>query len=1007
MPIYCPDVASTLCERNGTQLGWVSPFRLSAKHSIVAVNSLATVPPAMHATTEVMMTVANTNVQSCASDWHYRVTAPAASGHPVRKRVVILIVGLLVAWGLVAATAFAQTVDPDSTFSDLSTEYDGGVANPTDGSTGNVLQQTLIAAYFWGAAHGGARATVVVSSDYPIHGSRILVPGNVNLICSSYAPQTYTGGCAIYQTDPGNNTAIGGSPLLVADFSIGVLADHKTWCSFFDNPQKPGCTIINSAGASISGFTLYGSGASAGGNDIGIRVAADNVHVQDTSITGFFGGPGIQHVVGVNSSYDWNYGTNVDTWWCANPSQLTPQNLAAALLKFDGNLGGMDLMMVDGEASHNQYSTGCAFARSFNVSLEYPHLAAMNVGGAGNLIESNLLQVDGIGLIANGMEHRILSNRVEYQAREAISSQGNASIFADNRITSACLDPNLANLRPGSPDNGIPRYPSTQQFLRAGYIIMDPSGNIEQVISGNQGGNAGTSDTSVPDWAVQPGGTVETTGLTWENIGPWTPGLTDSTDPGPVPALVNGLCYPVTDIGQGNTWSDNQVGEEVEVDGWSYSRGSYKIIYPGVIRGNTCPRDWPDAYGNGQCWWGGDLYSNGGPAYLAPNGREITSSGGGTAWVGDYSIVALTDATPRHYNNFQGMSVGQSFRVTSTDVANVIDPWPFGVYGHPGVLTCTGGALVVKPGNYYDFLYETANVTQVNCPPESPTGPNSSLASVLPGSLTFASQVDGTTSVAQAVTVTNSSNAAALSLALSVSGDFAQTTTCGGSIAAGGSCTVSVVFTPTTAGVRAGALTITDNVSGLSQTVALAGLGTELSSASPTIVLSSSVNSLQVPASGQTATANIHITPQNGFLGTVNLTCQVVAEASQTPIASPICSLIATQVQISDDGGSASKLLISTLGASVATVHSKNVHFGGVSLAGLGLLGLLPFRRWRRRVSLVYLSLPLAIGMIGCGLNLNPSSAAASGATGSGYKVVITATSGTRTTSITVPLDVQ
>jgi hypothetical protein len=947
------------------------------------------------------MTVANTTVQSCASDWHLlrrRVTAPAAAGRTARKRVVIRIVGLLVTWGLVTATAFAQTADRDSTFSDLSTEYDGGVANPTDGSTGTVLQQTLFAAYFWGAAHGGARATVVVSSAYPIYGSRILVPGNVDLICSSYAPRTYTGGCALYQTDPGNNTASGGSPLLVADFSIGVLADHKTWCSLFDTPQKPGCTIINSGGASISGFTLYGGGASAGGSDVGIRVAADNVHVQDTAITGFFGGPGIEHVVGVNCSYDWNYGTNVDTWWCANPSQLT------------GSFGGMDLMMIDGEASHNQYSTGCSFARSFHISLDYPHLAAMNVGGAGNLIESNLLQADGVGLIAAGMEHRIISNRVEYQAREAIISYGNSSIFADNRITSACLDPNLANLRPGSPDNGIPLYPSTQQFLPIGYIIMDPSGNIEQVISGNQAGNGGTSDAIVPDWAVQPGGITETAELTWKNIGPWKPGLTDSTDAGPVPRLVSGICYPVADVGQLNTWSANQVSEEVGINGWSYSRGSYAIVYTGAIAGNTCAQDWPDAYGNGQCWWGGDLYSNGGPPFLAPNGREIASSGGGTAWVGDYSVVALTDAIPRHYNNFQGMSVGQSFRVTSTDVANVIDPWPVngypGLYGHPRVRTCTGGPLIVKPDNYYDFLYETAEVTQVNCPPDSQTGPSSGLASILPGNLTFASQVDGTTSVAQAVTVTNFGDAA-LSVALSVSGDFAQTTTCGGSIAARTNCTVSVVFTPTTAGVRAGALTITDNVSGLSQTVALAGFGTELSGASATIVLSSSVNSLQVPASGQTAAADIHITPQNGFLGTVNLTCQVVAEASQTPIASPLCSLVAAQVQISDNTGSASKLLISTQGASVAAAHSKNAHFGGMSLAGLGLLGLLPFRRWRKRVSLVYLSLPLAIGLIGCGLNLNPSGAAASKASGNAYKVVITANSGNRTTSITVPLEAQ
>src|ERR1700748_542675 len=40
---------------------------------------------------------------------------------------------------MMPTTSLAQTPDPDSVFSDLSPEYDGGVANPTDGSTGNVL----------------------------------------------------------------------------------------------------------------------------------------------------------------------------------------------------------------------------------------------------------------------------------------------------------------------------------------------------------------------------------------------------------------------------------------------------------------------------------------------------------------------------------------------------------------------------------------------------------------------------------------------------------------------------------------------------------------------------------------------------------------------------------------------------------------------------------------------------------------------------------------------------
>jgi hypothetical protein len=318
------------------------------------------------------MTFGDNTLNACPEEHPslpYRDATRATTQSATRRWILALSARMLVACViLLPVTVFAQTTDPNSTFSDLSTAYDGGVANPTDGSTGNVLQQTLFAAYFWSLAHGGARATVVVSSQYPIGGSRILVPGNIDLVCSSYSPQTYTGGCRIFQTDPGNNTATGGSPLLMADYSIGVLPDHKTWCSINDKPQQPGCTIINSSGASIRGFTLYGGGYKAGGADVGIRVAAASINVQDTAITGFFGGPGIQNIAGLNNSYDWNYGTNVNTWWCANPSQLTSQNLQAALTKTDGNLGGMDLVMVDGEASNNQYSTGCSFTKSYTVS---------------------------------------------------------------------------------------------------------------------------------------------------------------------------------------------------------------------------------------------------------------------------------------------------------------------------------------------------------------------------------------------------------------------------------------------------------------------------------------------------------------------------------------------------------------------------------------------------------------------------------------------------------------
>jgi len=94
-----------------------------------------------------------------------------------------------------------------------------------------------------------------------------------------------------------------------------------------------------------------------------------------------------------------------------------------------------------------------------------------------------------------------------------------------------------------------------------------------------------------------------------------------------------------------------------------------------------------------------------------------------------------------------------------------------------------------------------------------------------PTSLTFASQAVGTTSAAQTMTLTNTGTAALNVTSIAASAQYAQTNTCGSSVAAGANCTISVTFTPTATGSRPGTITITDNATGSPQTVSLAGTG--------------------------------------------------------------------------------------------------------------------------------------------------------------------------------------
>jgi FlaG/FlaF family flagellin (archaellin) len=126
--------------------------------------------------------------------------------------------------------------------------------------------------------------------------------------------------------------------------------------------------------------------------------------------------------------------------------------------------------------------------------------------------------------------------------------------------------------------------------------------------------------------------------------------------------------------------------------------------------------------------------------------------------------------------------------------------------------------------------------------------------------LTFGSQMLGTSTPAQSVTLTNNGNTALSITSLAVTGanpgDFPETNTCGGSVAAGGSCTLSVMFTPMAVGSRTAAVTISDNAAGSPQTVSLTGTGTN-----PTVNLSANTlafgnQNLGTTSSPQSVTLN-------------------------------------------------------------------------------------------------------------------------------------------------------
>jgi len=102
-------------------------------------------------------------------------------------------------------------------------------------------------------------------------------------------------------------------------------------------------------------------------------------------------------------------------------------------------------------------------------------------------------------------------------------------------------------------------------------------------------------------------------------------------------------------------------------------------------------------------------------------------------------------------------------------------------------------------------------------------------AKLSPTNLTFGTVTIGTTSPAQAATLTNLGTTTLNITDIAITGtdaeDFAQTHTCGSLLAAGASCGITVMFKPTASGARTAALNVSDSPSASRPKVYLSGTG--------------------------------------------------------------------------------------------------------------------------------------------------------------------------------------
>jgi hypothetical protein len=223
-----------------------------------------------------------------------------------------------------------------------------------------------------------------------------------------------------------------------------------------------------------------------------------------------------------------------------------------------------------------------------------------------------------------------------------------------------------------------------------------------------------------------------------------------------------------------------------------------------------------------------------------------STAGGITVLTGSPTVVLSSNLIVQNPAEvIYSPNTNQSLVATSHDVllttgtAGVLDAKYSPVFGgpaigagiaHAGILRDLAGNPRAQSGaeDAGAILYSSSS---------TPTGPTATLSAI---NLNFGNETINSRSAAQSVILSNSGTSALSISKMAVSGadasSFLLSNNCGSSLAAGQSCVIQVQFQPAATGALAGTVSITDNASNPSQSLALSGTG--ISAASPSIAIS-------------------------------------------------------------------------------------------------------------------------------------------------------------------------
>jgi hypothetical protein len=387
-----------------------------------------------------------------------------------------------------------------------------------------------------------------------------------------------------------------------------------------------------------------------------------------------------------------------------------------------------------------------------------------------------------------------------------------------------------------------------------------------------------------------------------------------------------------------------------------------------------------------------------------------TDQQGAPSEVWSAGVQSIGDAAGVFQISCSGLPAGASCQFQGISTVSV----PGG--GFQNVLFDILTTLATPTGTYAFSITATDGVSTLTSPGQLQVTAAPSQLAINPASLTFSPTLDGSTSPAQTITITNTTNSPVSPFVIGPPannspsvGNFQNVSACGAAIAANSSCTVQVTFAASQPG------TVTDFISfggsaGFVQ-VPLAATAADIA-----IQSASGGSTSATIVAGQFAVFNLQVSPSL-FQGTVSMSCTAAIAHGTCSVPGSVTvsgnAPVPFQVTVTTSAATSAIIGLPRLGnvpkRRFATVVTLLVVITSLAL----VVGIRSDSRKMTRVFLLFLFCCAAVGMSDCGGG--GGSAGGGGGTGAGgggstatpagvYMVTITATAGNATR--TIPLSV-